>query len=918
LTNSDGCGRFLFEPARPANLPGTFHVFDERTTHNTARKQTVRRFHFRMSQRERKRISDMRRKTTIKGTATDQTHRHSLQHSSDPAIRVDNPSVIGVPVLRPATPGHTPADTALNPPLPGPSRVTVSATSDSTGISNADERQLRKFWTPARFEPPPPDTEGISTVRGRKYVKVPEGGIVQIGLDPATGLYRAKLASEKDPSGPVLRFEPESRLWHPTKTASPSASSLSAAQLQAFRIDLDLSATDPDGDGLHRFNGKLYAVIENHTYQVLRDPKASTKQANVMRIIHPREPTATHTRNLYKTSDGDSLPIVFDARHGWQAAPVAGPAGPHRRSVSPGKFKLADVDVELVRLGREIGLATSKSLDLRKAWIAVRDKEGEREALVLREVQHVRELAAFKDACEFFSRNRPDIETLSSAASYREQFIKLLEGRLIVYEHIIESSFARQVLEGLFVNVAKEKLPKVVSLLTRQLDYMKKHQQISEELVKKWHVSRNDTGEFLSPKIPQLVALWVYAKSVLLGSPEGGDNTSRASLLATRFGDLTSAYGAFDDIPGSYRAAFLNQLWEQCAAIRAGYERLALPADSQHAISRDEITAELKDLENTLELRLSRYQHEHVPDPGNPTHEPPIDFDFIPHQDRSGPEPKPWRVFTTRRHGISRVKVGVPRRTAQGEDLIDVHHPHDPIQPLQTYERHDGEWRPVRSFQDKTLPKLIAEANQHLEQSETHLNSALRDEQKKNNPDNIVEALGDKADALDDLAFRLKPFETTDTRAGPLIVRLKHDSQRLRTQGEEIRIRIYKDKTWLSASRLIYLIDKGHLRAVKTATRVKRGKGRNREFLDLYSLDDALTGDPLWHAHFHYAAKDTPDLGFNVRGAHLKTLEQSAMGITSQRREEQAGRQHIAIWRESIDGRTAQKIFDLAKVQATE
>ncbi|PTT26042.1 hypothetical protein DBR18_23810 [Pseudomonas sp. HMWF021] len=737
---------------------------------------------------------------------------------------------------------------------------------------------------------------------------------MQIGRDPVTGLYRAKLASELNPSGPVLRFEPESRLWHPA--ASPSASSLSAARLQHLRTDLDLSAADPDGDGLHRFNGKLYVVIENHTYQVLRDPKASTEQASVMRIIRPQDQTATHTRNLYHTSDRDSQPIVFDARHGWLAAPVADPAGPQRRSASPGVFQLADVDLRLSRLHQDIETAMSKSLELRSAWEAVSGLEGEREALVAREVQHLRELAALKNASDFFNENKLAIVALSNADTYRKKFIELLEGRLFVYEQIIESSFTRQALEGMFVNLANEKLPSVVSLLTRQLDYMRKHQQISEELVKKWHVSRNDSGEFLSPMIPRMVALWVYAKSGLLNSPESVDNTPKAHLLATQFGDLTNAYGALDDIPDSSRATFLNQLWEQCAAIRAGYERLALPLDSQHVISRDEITAELKDFENTLEQHLSRHQHEHAKDSTHPAHEQLIDFDFIPRQDRSGPEPKPWRVFTTRRHGISRVKVGVPRRTAQGEDIIDVNHPHDPKQHLQTYERRDGEWRPVRSFKDKTLPTLIAEADQHLEQTQAHLNSALTDEQKKNNPDNIVEALGDKADALDDLAFRLKPFEATETRAGPLIERLKHDSQRLRTQGEEIRIRIYKDKTWLSASRLIYLIDKGHVRAVKTATRVKRGKGKNREFLDLYSLDDALTGDPLWHAHFHYADKDTPDLSFNVRGAHLKTLEQSAMGITSQRREEQAGRQHVAIWRESIDGRTALKIFEQAKAQA--
>ncbi|MNR55407.1 hypothetical protein D3C85_1757740 [compost metagenome] len=53
-------------------------------------------------------------------------------------------------------------------------------------------------------------------------------------------------------------------------------------------------------------------------------------------------------------------------------------------------------------------------------------------------------------------------------------------------------------------------------------------------------------------------------------------------------------------------------------------------------------------------------------------------------------------------------------------------------------------------------------------------------------------------------------------------------------------------------------------------------------------------------------------LNFTAKGGHLKTLEQSGLGASSQRQDEQAGREHVPIWRETIDGRTAQKIFELA------
>ncbi|MNN88528.1 hypothetical protein D3C81_2062260 [compost metagenome] len=68
----------------------------------------------------------------------------------------------------------------------------------------------------------------------------------------------------------------------------------------------------------------------------------------------------------------------------------------------------------------------------------------------------------------------------------------------------------------------------------------------------------------------------------------------------------------------------------------------------------------------------------------------------------------------------------------------------------------------------------------------------------------------------------------------------------------------------------------------------------------------------MWEAHFHYDQHDAAPLNFTTRGGHLKTLEQSRRGIESQRRDEQAGLPHVAIWRQTFDGKTASKIFALA------
>lgn len=82
------------------------------------------------------------------------------------------------------------------------------------------------------------------------------------------------------------------------------------------------------------------------------------------------------------------------------------------------------------------------------------------------------------------------------------------------------------------------------------------------------------------------------------------------------------------------------------------------------------------------------------------------------------------------------------------------------------------------------------------------------------------------------------------------------------------------------------------------------------------SIRDRADGAPLWKAHFHYDQLHTQPLNFSIRGGYLKTLEQSRRGIEVQRRDELAGLPHAAIWRQTLDGRTATRIFALASPAA--
>ncbi len=807
-----------------------------------------------------------------------------------------------------------------------PARTSVSSTATPARPRVLPERPLSDYFITSLVVLPEPDIQGITHFNGRQYAEVP-GGSVLIGLDPASGLHRAKLHSELDPSGPFLQRDAESLLWHPVERSVPLTYPLSTARLKPYHTDLDFSTVDPGNDGLHRFNGKVYASIEQHAYQVLHDLDASSPNRAVMRIVHPGDPVATHADNRYVASrPGTSQPIVFDPGHGWQGTVVYGAAGMPKPVAESASVVIERITVAagVERINQRMKKNEETRQDLITAWMTAKEAEGEhaqmvkdeRIALGQLELHSLRELQSLGNALKYYKDNKTVIREFIKKDDYRNTVIALQKGQMLAYQYLVECGLTRRALEGPLLDLAPDKLPRTVHFLTNMLKHLKKRQLIADDLVKKWKVSPEElnAGTLSATGPHDVVASWVFTKSILLDNPQSTGSAPQASELAIRFGQVTFVYGALGKIPDTLHPAVLSDLSQQCAALRDWYDRLDLPAGPEHVTSRNDINAEINAFEHTLETRLNRIYHEHADGSAQPAHDQSIDFDFIPPQDRSGNAAKTWRLFRAKRHGLYQVNVGESRRTPDGEEVIDVGNLLDPTHPVQTYERRDGEWHPAQTLttQEKALPALCAEADQLLLGADSHVANALREEREKINPDNIVETLEQKAKVLDETARQIERFADSNADAVALIQRLREKSQGLQAVGEDIRIRIYKNKDFLSADRLIYLIDRGHVSALKSKSRLKRGKGKDREYLDIYSLTDAQTREPLWEAHFHYRAPETPALNFNVRGAHLKTLEQSARGSMSQRREELAGRQHVAVWRHYLDGRTAQRIFDLA------
>lgn len=223
---------------------------------------------------------------------------------------------------------HQPAGDADLDAITAAPTVTVHPSTAPNETPRAVGLPLKDYRVTAATGLPAANADGLRIFKGRQYADVVDVGIVQVGKDAETDLFRARLSSESKPSGPALLRDPDSGMWHPLENFEPVTFPLSDTRLAAFRTTLAFNHVEPGNDGLHRFDGKLYALIDNHAYQVLHDPDASTPVASVMRIVRSDDPVARDSANLYvATRPGRSEPIVFDAIHGWVGISVAGAGG---------------------------------------------------------------------------------------------------------------------------------------------------------------------------------------------------------------------------------------------------------------------------------------------------------------------------------------------------------------------------------------------------------------------------------------------------------------------------------------------------------------------------------------------------------------------------------------------------------------
>lgn len=859
-------------------------------------------------------------KPPITGKTTASVHRPSV---SDPVTRPARLPLFDGGVAPPhperilSTTTRTSTDPAHGVIAPAPPRISISSTANPAPAPAPLERPLKDYWITTLAVLPAPDAQGISLFKGRQYVEVPDGGTVQIERDPASGRYRAKLPSELNPSGPVLQPDSDSLLWRPVDRVAPVTLRLSTKRLEAFRTDLDFSTADPDGDGLYRFEGKLYAWIEQRAYQVLLDLDASTPEHSVWRIVKTSDPVAIDSDNHYRAHrSGATVAITRNKDNNW-AGVSPGLVGGMPRQQPSIEAKVAEVQsAQLINALRKLEESAAAYERLREAAMGESADSPKRyEALVSLEVSLRKHMIMHEHAIELFKRPPASPRSSKEHDTFEQNLKKF---RLEQIEHLNKLMVIMDMrYKGAITGRDAESCRKIIVYLDKKLKIALERQAIMSSIQQDHPGSTQILKEL---RKTQPVKRIIFKKLLLFvhlyaGAPGHSPNLTMPSLASL---DLIT--GDLKKVPRSQQPMALMLTLDQLQVEKSRFEQ-QLSANHPSSEYIREILPLIDDLEHRIERRLTKILDSVGTDRELPSLDQDIDFDFIPPQpsdSAASASPRKRKIFSTRQHGVRRVLAGETETAQDGKVILKVTDALRPDSPPQIYEKKKGEWLlasvPAAERKRATpTPRLLEEANRLLTEVTDEAAGVMAPEA---NPSEMQDNLARLTDRLQQqrrlLEQHLDVDENSEIRK--VIERLRTTAKSLSEQGKTLVVQMYKNKDVLNVMRLNYLLDHNELKVSKITHRQQMHE--DKTFLDVYLIKDRTANEALWEAHFHYDREDSLPLSFNRLG-YLKTLKQSRSGIKSQRLDARAGVPHVRIWRETFDGKTATRLFALASNAAS-
>ncbi|NWA00491.1 dermonecrotic toxin domain-containing protein [Pseudomonas gingeri] len=717
---------------------------------------------------------------------------------------------------------------------------------------------------------------------------------------------------------------------------------LTPGRLAHFRQEKHLPISD-DEQSLYNFAGKRYVNIDGGAYQVMDDREASSPGRKVYRIVKPGDPVATDPENRYvATRPGRSEPIIRRADGQWVGIVVGGAGGMPRKMGRLETLKQRDNELvsELETHHRALQASQARLSSHLDAINRATDGNARRAARIAHEVYLRTHLNLLEQHIRRYETHRQLWIRKQADDLYRNELQSMRLNQVEYYSRLF------LVEDDNFISQAGPSLPdplieprrfrdfnrKMLASLTKRTPILEQRQAAIASLLElapgrqtEQRIEQLSQGTPATPRSIDMGKLVALSNLLAVGDPVDLNAPPiyhfEATQEMTRFREVFVTLDQIGLVPEDRQIAVLDNLLEQTSAIRESFEAMNYyPEASTETAHQKAITNIVGGFDNAIVAELEQRYARASSNEALSTSLDAIDLDFLPAQPSTSHSPAPRkRLIKVRRGGEDHLKLGQERITDNGETLVDIIEEDKPDVPFQSYHQVNGQWRgtqdstpPLPAEQPRKLPATrLNEANQLLGQVQTYLANAHRDEQARQNPSNIVEYLDARAGRLEQHAADIAALPATEApQAQTLAASLRQAGLGLRNEGENIRLRLYKDPNVLSVQRLLYLIDKDQIDVSKIKHRGERGKGTRKSYLDVYSIRDKASGDELWHAHFHYARKDAAPRNFELRGGHLKTLEQSGLGVESQIRQQQQGLPHTPIWREAFDGRTAQQLFD--------
>lgn len=248
-------------------------------------------------------------------------------------------------------------------------------------------------------------------------------------------------------------------------------------------------------------------------------------------------------------------------------------------------------------------------------------------------------------------------------------------------------------------------------------------------------------------------------------------------------------------------------------------------------------------------------------------------------------------------------------------EVIEVRSDYD-SQLLSTYSQHGDEWVEIQTLRSaptvspRALNVIKGEARKLFAMVEQHVAKLRQFRALCRHPVEVQELASIEARKLETLASELHNAVQAQPDASrlpadlTLIDDMRNAAQRLAREGEALRIQLSLELPPTHGN-LQYLLDQKRVQIAALGERI-RLQGERRDFIQEYAVNDR-DGAPLWYAHFHYPAADTPARHYEV--AHLKTRAQRKMSYFSLLADAQSGPAIVNVHRGQIGRNLAERWF---------